>query len=432
VVALPMLEAMVSPTKLLAASAAQAKSLHPQRMAFIYVPNGVNMADWTPKETGDTLELPYILQPLQPVQQDLLVLTGLAHDKARPHGDGAGDHARASATFLTGAQARKTGGADIKVGVSVDQIAAQKLGHQTRFPSLELACDHNRQTSCDSGYACAYQSNISWRTPATPMPPEVNPRLLFERLFSTGIFEETGKSRAFRKRYEKSLLDFVLEDARKLKSNLGRTDQAKLEEYLSSVREIERDLEQAEQFAASVPSTEKPSGIPRDFEKHMQLMYDLLALSLQTDSTRIATLMIAFDGSNRPYPNLGISDGHHNLSHHENDAEKKKRIAQINHFHMTQFAKFLQKLKATKEGEGTLLDHSMIVYGSGLSDGNAHNHDNLPVLLAGHGGGAIQSGRHLKVADQTPMSNLFVSMLDSFGSPVERFGDSTGKLPGLL
>ncbi len=427
--ALPLLEAMSPPVKLLAANSDA--PLSPKRMAFIYVPNGINMEDWTPKTIGSDFTLPYILQPLQPVQSDILVMSGLAHDKARAHGDGAGDHARASATFLTGCHARKTGGTDIRAGISIDQVAAEKIGHQTRFASLELACEHNRQTSCDSGYACAYQSNISWRSPSTPMPPEVNPRLVFERLFSNNVFGENSQNRALRKRYQKSLLDFVLDDARKLKSNLGRADQQKIDEYLVAVRELERSIEQTEKFAATMPDAQRPTGVPRDFEKHMQLFYDLLTLAFRTDSTRIATFMIAFDGSNRPYPNLGISDGHHNLSHHENDAQKKKKIAEINRFHLTQFANFLKNLKSIKEGEVTLLDNSMIVYGSGISDGNAHNHNNLPVLFAGKGGGSVRTGRHVSVSDETPMTNLFMSMLDIVGAPVERIGDSTGKLTVL-
>ncbi len=426
--ALPMLEAMASPMKAFASNAAETL---PKRMAFVYVPNGANMADWTPTAVGADFELPYILQPLAPVRDELLVLTGLAHDQARPHGDGAGDHARASATFLTGCHARKTGGADVRLGVSADQMAAQKIGSQTRFASLELACEHNRQNSCDSGYACAYQSNLSWKTPTTPMPPEVNPRLVFERLFSNKLLGETQKSRALRQQYQKSVLDFITEDARRFKSNLGRTDQGKIDEYLTAVREVERGIEQSEKFAATIPDFHKPTGIPRDFEKHVKLMFDLLALAFQTDSTRIATFMVAFDGSNRPYPNLGISDGHHNLSHHEYVAEKKKKIAEINRFHMTQFAYFLNRLKTTKEGNGTLLDRCTIVYGSGLSDGNAHNHDNLPVIVAGRGGGNITTGRHVKFNSETPMSNLFVSMLDYHGVPVERVGDSTGKLTVL-
>ena len=427
-IALPLLEAMVPPAKLLAAAAGtNARSGLPRRMAFVYVPNGANMADWTPANVGSDFELPYILQPLKPVQSDLQVLSGLAHVKARANGDGAGDHARASATFLTGCQARKTAAVDIRVGVSVDQVAAAKLGKFTRLPSLELSCDKGRQAgSCDSGYSCAYQFNIAWKGEATPLPPEVDPKQVFERLFA-GSSKEDAK----RDRYNRSILDFVLEDARQLKSNLGATDQRKLDEYLTAVREIEVRIEQAAKFAASQPDYKKPTGIPKEYAQHVQLMYDLLALAFQTDTTRISTFIMAHDGSNRPYPFLGVSEGHHDLSHHGGNEEKKKKIAKINQFHVEQFAYFLQKLKATKEGEGTLLDNCMIVYGSGIADGNAHAHHDLPVLLAGKGGGAFKSGRHLKFPKDTPMTNLYLSMLDNVGVSTERLGDSSGKLAGL-
>lgn len=432
--ALPLLEAMSPVTQLIAASADPKKSF-PKRMAFVYVPNGVNMVDWTPTKVGADFDFPYILEPLKPFQKDLLVLSGLAHDKARPHGDGAGDHARASATFLTGCQARKTQGVDIKVGISVDQLAAQKIGNETRFSSLELGCEGNRQAgNCDSGYSCAYQANISWKAESTPMPPEIDPRLVFERLFANNDSGEISEKSIRRKRYQKSILDFVREDAKQLQSNLGYTDRRKLDEYLTAVREVEQRIEKAERFATALPDAKRPSGIPSGidgFEKHMRLMYDLQALAFQTDTTRISTLMIAFDGSNRSYKNIDISEGHHELSHHADEELKKKKIAKINHFHSTQFAYFLEKLKSIPEGEGTLLDHCMIVYGSGIGDGNAHNHDNLPVLFAGGGGGTIQGGRHIRFKKETPMSNLYLSMLERMGIAVDRVGDSTGRLREL-
>ncbi len=428
--ALPLLEAMAPGVSRAAALADSKKTA--VRMAFLYVPNGANMADWTPSATGSEFELPFILEPLKPVQKDILVLTGLAHDKARPNGDGAGDHARASATFLTGCQARKTHGADIRVGVSVDQVAAQRTARATRFPSLELGCDPGQQAgNCDSGYSCAYSFNISWRGEATPMPPEVNPRLLFERLFSNAITDEVSENRARRKRYQQSILDFVLEDARQLKANLGATDRRKVDEYFAAVRELEQRIEQSEKFIAQLPDYKMPAGIPADYAQHMHLMFDLLALAFQTDSTRIASFILAHDGSNRPYPFIGVPHGHHDLSHHQNDVAKKEMIAKINRFHLEQFAYFLQKLKSIPEGEGTLLDNCMITYGSGLSDGNAHNHDNLPVLFAGRGGGTIETGRHVRYGKETPMANLFLSMLDRFGTPVTRLGDSTGLLTQL-
>ncbi len=431
-IALPALEAMLPPLRALAASDAAAASTFPKRMAFVYIPNGANMADWTPKEVGTDFELPLILAPLKPYQNDLQVLSGLAHDKARANGDGAGDHARASASFLTGCQARKTAGADIKIGVSVDQLAAEKIGRRTRLPSLELSADRGRTSgSCDSGYACAYQFNISWKTEATPMPPEVDPRLVFERLFTGGQSAESAGSHAARMRQRKSILDFVAEDASQLKRNLGYTDNRKLDEYLTAVREMEMRIEQAEKFSSALPDFSKPTGIPKDNEQHLRLMYDLMALAFQTDTTRIATFIVAHDGSNRPYPNLGVSDGHHDLSHHGNNEEKKQKIAKINRFHATQFAYFLEKLKSAREGEGTLLDNCMIVYGGAIGDGNRHNHDNLPILLAGGGGGRLQAGRHVRYDRETPMTNLYLAMLERMGVSAERVGDSTGKLENI-
>ena len=432
VIALPLLEAMLPPAKLFAAGGTEAGTAFPRRMAFVYIPNGANMEDWTPKTAGADYELPYILQPLEPLRKDFQVISGLAHDKARPHGDGPGDHARASATFLTGCQARKTKGADIKVGVSVDQIAAEKVGKYTRLPSLELSCDKGRIAGeCDSGYSCAYQFNLSWKTESTPMPPEVDPRLVFDRLFSNGIAEETGESRAKRDLYNQSILDLVTEDASRLKSRLGYTDRHKLDEYLTAVRELEQRIQQAEKFVASQPDFVKPTGIPKQYEQHLGLMYDMMALAFQSDSTRVATFITAHDGDDRPYPFIGVSDGHHTLSHHQNDQAKKEKIAKINHFHMEQFARFLTKLKSIKEGEGTLLDNCMIVYGGAIGDGNRHNHDNLPILLAGQGGGTLTPARHVKLDKETPMTNLYLSMLDRMGVAAQRVGDSTGKLESI-
>lgn len=430
--ALPMLEAMSPATTLLASTGARK---FPTRMAFVYVPNGVHMQDWTPKTVGANFDLPSTLEPLAPLKADVNVFTGFALDGARAHGDGAGDHARANAAFLTGSHPRKTPGSDIRVGVSVDQVAAAALGRNTRLPSLEVGCEGNKQAgACDSGYSCAYQANLSWKGESSPMPPELDPRLVFERLFGNGLAGEVKENRERRKRYQNSILDFVLEDAKQLQSNLGYTDRRKLDEYLSAVREMEMRIEQAERFSASLPNIDRPTGIPGGpdgFEQHIKLMADLLALAFETDTTRVATFMIAHDGSNRPYNNIGISEGHHHLSHHQNNEEMIEKIKKINLFHMKQFAYFLEKLKGVKEGEGTLLDNSMIVYGSGIGDGNRHNHDDLPILLAGKGGGAITSGRHIKLEKETPLTNLYLSMLDIMGAPAERIGDSTGPLRGL-
>lgn len=428
-VALPLLESM-APVRAMAAEAAA--TTKPMRTAFVYVPNGVNMPDWTPAAEGALDELPFILEPLSSLKSELNILTGLAHRKADPNGDGPGDHARASASFLTGVQARKTAAVDIRVGVSVDQIFAQRLGNDTRLPSLELSCDKGQQAgSCDSGYNCAYQFNLAWKTPTTPLPPEIDPRLVFERLFSNGNPGETDESRGRRAANNKSILDFVLGDAAQLKPKLGATDRRKLDEYLVSVREIEQRIERAERFPEVTTDYQRPTAIPKDYKEHIRLMFDLMALAFQTDSTRVATLMVAHDGSNRSYPFIGVPDGHHDTSHHGGNAEKKKKIAQINRFHLEQFAAFIHTLKTTKEGDATLLDNSMIVYGSGLSDGNAHQHFDLPVLLAGRGGGTLQTGRHVRYAKDTPMSNLYLSMLDRAGIEMERFGDSTARLANL-
>src|SRR2546422_2452482 len=340
-IALPALEAIQPALRALAAIESPGGTIFPKRMAFLYIPNGANMADWTPKEEGTDFDWPYILQPLKSFQSDLQILTGLAHDKARPHGDGPGDHARASASFLTGCQARKTAGADIKVGVSVDQIAAEKIGRFTRLPSLELSGDKVRASgNCDSGYSCAYQYNLSWKTDSTPMPPEIDPRVVFERLFCSEVPGESEANRAARLHQRKSILDFVADDARRLKQNLGYTDRRKLDEYLTAVREVEIRIEHAERFPAIIPDVARPEGIPNDREQHIHLMLDLLALAFQNDTTRVATYILAHDGDNRAYPMIGVAEGHHDLSHHGNDENKKEKIAKINRFHATQFGYF--------------------------------------------------------------------------------------------
>lgn len=428
-VALPWLDAMTP----LASAVAPARPA-PRRMAFFYVPNGVNMKEWTPASEGRDFTLPAVLQPLQGLKDDLLVLTGLTCDKARPHGDGGGDHARAMAAFLTGCQARKTHGADIKAGISADQVAALKVGKFTRFPSLELGCDRGLQSgNCDSGYSCAYSANLSWRGDATPMAKEINPRLVFERLFSDGHPKgEAASARAKRERYKLSVLDFVAEDALMLKQRLGAADVRKLDEYLSGVRELELRIARAGQPGGS-PATglAAPTGIPNDFQEHLRLLSDLLALAFQGDLTRVATFVYANEGSNRSYKFIDVPEGHHDLSHHGNDKVKLEKIKKINLFHLQQFAHFLTKLKSIREGDGTLLDNCMVLYGSGNSDGNAHNHDDLPILLAGKGGGTVKPGRHVRYAKETPLTNLFLSMLDRMGAPADRLGDSTGRLGSL-
>lgn len=428
-VALPTLECMTP-----AAMAAAANPTPPQRMAFLFVPNGVHLPDWTPQTEGYGFQLPHILQPLAPVQDDVMVLSGLTHDKGRANGDGPGDHARSASVFLTGAQPRKTDGANIRSGVSADQMAARIAGKATRFASLELGCEPGRSAgNCDSGYSCAYSSSISWASEASPLGKETNPRFAFERLFGTGEPQQRDRNQERRLALRKSILDFISEDARTLQKQLGRNDQRKLDEYLTGVREVERRIEKSEvspQFSADLDYP-VPKGIPGEYGEHIRLMCDMIVLAFQTDSTRIATCMFADAGSNRSYRMIDVPDGHHDLSHHRGDAAKHAKIREINRFHVDQLSYLLQKLRATPEGEGNLLDNSMIVYGSGLSDGDRHNNENLPVILAGHGGGTLSPGRHVRFPTETPMCNLFLSMLDRFGTPVDYLGDSTGRLQGL-
>jgi hypothetical protein len=426
-IALPMLDAMTPAF----AAASRIGPSAPRRMAFVYVPNGIIMKDWTPAAAGAEFELPRILKPLEAYRQNVLVLSGLTHNTGRALGDGPGDHARAAASFLTGVHPKKTAGADICSGVSVDQIAAQKIGSATRFASLELGCEDGRLVgNCDSGYSCAYSNSISWRSSSTPMPPEVNPRAVFERLF--GDSSETPEARAKRLSYNKSILDFVLDDTQRLKGDLGRTDRRKLDEYLDAVREIERRIELAEHDSTQfTPTIEKPAGVPVEFADHVRLMFDLTALAFQADLTRISTFMICREGSTRTYREIGVSDAHHPLTHHRNNPEWIEKVAKINCFHMEQFAYFLGKLKATPDGDGTLLDRMMVVYGSGLADGNNHTHNDLPAILAGGGNGALHSGRHVRYPKETPMTNLYVAMLDHMGITPEHIGDSTGELQHL-
>jgi len=431
--ALPLLEAM-QPSRLLgAAPAAEA----PRRMAFLYIPNGADMRHWTPHKDGTEFDLPMILSPLESMRRDVLVLSGLAHDKANSNGDGGGDHARSVATFLTGCQARKTHGKDIRAGVSVDQVVALEIGKQTRFASLELGCERGKMAgNCDSGYSCVYSSNMSWRTPTQPMPKEVNPRSVFDRLFGNGDSKQMQQAASLRDKYQKSILDFALEDAQRLKQRLGQTDRRKVDEYLESVRSIEQRInrsgdEQAIDIEEQELGMQRPKGVPGDYGEHVRLMGDLMVLAFQLDLTRICTFMLANAGSNRTFPQIGVREAHHGLSHHGNNKAKMDKIAKINRYQMEQFAYILEKMKSVKEGASTLLDHSMIVYGSGIGDGNRHNHDDLPILLAGGGGGSVSPGRHVRYPKGTPLTNLFLSMLDRVGAKVDALGDSSGRLSSL-
>lgn len=429
--ALPTLEAF-SPRSYAAQKAAAAAS--PLRMAFLYTPNGVCVDQWFPKGEGTSYELGASLKALEPHRNDFSIVTGLAHDKARSNGDGAGDHARSNAAFLTGVQPKKTAGSDISLGISVDQIAAEKIGHLTKLSSLELSTDGERSAGkCDSGYSCAYQFNLSWKNETTPMAPEMDPRLVFERLFGMGTSAGNAKDAQRRRLLHKSVLDNVLDDARSLQGKVTAADKAKLDEYFTAVRDIEQRIERAEKMTKALPQgVVAPTGVPETFEEHIRAMFDLLALAFQTDSTRIATFGLSHDGSNRSFADIGVPEGHHQLSHHQKDPDKLRKIALIDQFYAKQFSYFLSKLKATKEADGSsVLDNSMIVYGSAICDGDRHNHDHLPVIVAGRAKGTMTPGRHIALSQETPMTNLYLSMLDRLGVPAERIGDSTGRLEGI-
>ncbi len=423
---LPSLEIFLPSTKTLAAG----KAAPALNMAFIYTPNGAIMPQWNPQGDGNKWELSPTLKSLAPVKADIQVIRGLAHDKANANGDGGGDHARANATFLTGMQARKTAGADIQAGVSVDQMAAAQVGQQTRIDSLQLGCDPGRQAgNCDSGYSCAYQFNFSWRTPTLPLAPEIDPRLVFEKLFGNSDTTVDRETRERRLAERRSILDFVLDDAKSLQKQLGYTDRLKMDEYLAGVRDLELKIQNAESFSQALPDSDRPTGIPSDYGAHIRLMYDLMVMAFQTGITRIVSFLQAHDGSNRSFSDIGVAEGHHHLSHHRDDPKKIEKLASIDKFYADQLAYFLQQLKASKNAEGVnLLEDSMIVYGGAISDANHHDHDNLPVILAGHGGGSLRSGRLLNLKEATPMSNLYLSMLDRAGVKADRLGDSTGRL----
>jgi hypothetical protein len=442
-VALPAFESLLRPgaaaaaetASQAAASVATTATGAPLRTAFVYFPNGAIQANWWPTGDGKDFKFARTMEPLERVKNSLQVLGGLDHRNATPGPDGAGDHARASGTFLTGVRVKKTSGSDIHCGVSIDQIAAKQVGHLTRFPSLELTCDSVRRSgNCDSGYSCAYQYNLSWQSPTTPVAPEPNPRLVFERLFGAGSQGQRRESLKLRQAQQRSILDFVRDDAHRLDDELGNRDRQKLDEYLTSVREIEKRIEDAERFVGQTPDPAMPTpdGIPPSFKEHIQIMFGMMLLAFQTDSTRVATFLLANEGSNRAFPEIGIPQGHHFLSHHRSQQDMMDKVAAIDLFYMQQFAGFLEKLEATKDVDGnSMLHNSMIVYGSGNSDGNRHTHVNLPVILAGGGGGALTPGRYVKF-DGKPMSNLFLSMADRLGvKGLSRFGDSTDRITGI-
>ena len=422
--ALPMLDAMTP------AFASGPKA--PVRLGFVYVPNGIIMNKWTPTGEGSGFQFASTMKPLEAFRENLLVFSGLAQVQGRALGDGAGDHARAGATWLTGAHPKKSE-ITIRAGISADQIAAKELSKYTQFGSLELGIESNQLAGgCDSGYSCAYTNTMSWRSDTTPLPVENNPRAIFERLFGDGESTDAA-ARLEQINRQRSILDYVNGSLKRMGGTLGASDKVKLNEYTDAVRDIERRIQKAEQqnAAMKLPVMERPTAVPDEFEDHVKLVMDLQVLAYQTDMTRVVSLMMAREGSNRPYRNINISDGHHNLTHHQNDADKIAKVTKINEVHVKMFAYLVDRLKATPEGNGNLLDNSLILYGSSISDGNLHTHHDLPIVLAGGGGGQVRGNRHVVYPKDTPLNNLLVSLLETAGVPIEKFGDSTGKLDCL-
>jgi hypothetical protein len=430
-VGLPWLESLAGPVRAAGAVRAEGDTpVAPRRLAYLYVPNGVNVAQWQTSESGDDYELSPTLAPLAPHRRHVTVIHGLNHENATPGPDGGGDHSRATAVYLTGVRPKKTGGSDIRNGISIDQIIGRRVGRQTRLPSLELSTDGARLTGrCDSGYSCAYQFNLSWASPTRPVPAEQNPRAAFERLFG-GAGRGEGSSEA-RQQRQQSVLDFVLDDVHSLSREIHSADRQRLDEYLSAVRDVERRIELAEQLPVSLPDYEAPSGIPDSYQEHIRAMFDLMLLAFQSDATRMITFTLANDGSNRAFPEIGIPEAHHQLSHHRGNPDNLSKIARIDRYYVEQFAWFLERLRSVPEGDATLLDSSMILYGGCISEGNQHLHSNLPLVLAGGGGGTLRPGRRLQVPDPTPMCNLHLALAQRMGVELSQFGDSDGTLEGI-
>jgi hypothetical protein len=432
-VALPAFSSLV-PSRLLAATtAAQLATTAtgaPLRTAFVFFPNGAIPSRWWPEGGVTDFRFNATLQPLEGMRKHLQVLGGLAHANANAGNDGGGDHARGNSVFLTGVRLNKSA-TDVRAGISIDQVIANHVGHLTRFPSLELTCDAGRKSAdCDSGYSCAYQYNVSWQSPTTPMTPEANPRLVFERMFGAGAHGERAANAHRRMMDRRSVLDFVMNDARRMQTRLDATDRSKLDQYLTGVREVETRIQKAERFGPNIdPEQATPSGIPSLHAEYVELMYDMMLLAFRTDSTRVATFVLGHDGDNRSFSDIGISEGHHDLSHHQNNHERLEKVAQIDRWYAEQFGKFLQRMDAIPDVDGkSLLHNSRIVYGSGNADGNRHTHENLPVLLAGAGGGLLSGGRYVN-HENKPMTNLFLSLAAQAGvTDLERFGDSTARL----
>ncbi len=422
--ALPMLDAM---TPAFAGAAPP-----PVRLGFVYVPNGVIMDKWRPRTEGANFEFAPTMKPLEAYRDHLLAFSGLAQVQGRALGDGAGDHARAGATWLTGVHPNKSE-ITLRAGVSADQIAAQALSKYTQFGSLEIGIESNQLAgNCDSGYSCAYTNTIAWRGETTPLPVENNPRAIFERMFGDGESTDAAARLAMLES-QRSILDYVNGSLKRLGGKVSPADRAKLHEYADSVRDVERRIQKAEQQHASMklPVMARPTAVPDEFEDHVRLMMDLQVLAYQSDLTRVITFMMAREGSNRPYRNIGISDGHHNITHHQNDADKIAKVAKINEVHVKLFAYLLDRMKATPDGAGNLLDNSLLLYGSSISDGNLHTHHDLPIVMAGGGGGRVRGNRHVRYPMETPLNNLLLTMLETAGVPVDKLGDSTGKLDCL-
>lgn len=405
--------------------AATAAAKPPLRLGWIFFPNGMVRDFWTPTGEGRDFQFNQTNAPLAAVREHVTLIGNLAHDKARQNGDGGGDHARNGATYLTAVQAKKTGGKDIHTGISIDQVIARQIGQHTRLPSLELGTEPSRKEGrCDSGYSCIYMSNISWRSATQPSGIEINPRRAFDRLF--GASGSEGERLRARSAARQSVLDFVADDAKRLQRQVSGSDRRKLDEYFESVRAVEKQIDQMASLPPiEVPGTSRPEADPADTVKRIRLMYDLMALAYQTDATRVITFMTANAQTNRVYDHLGITSGHHQLTHSNG---QEAEIQKIDRFMTEEFARFVGKLQSIPEGEGTLLDHCLITFGSAMGDGRKHDHGDLPCVMAGHAGGALTGGRYLRMKDETPMANLFVTTARLAGTKVDRFGDSTGAL----
>jgi uncharacterized protein DUF1552 len=416
--ALPLLDAMMP--------AMSALSAPTRRFAAIYCGNGAIMDDWTPATEGAAFQFSPILKPLERFREQMLVFTGLDNFQATDQGDSGGQHPRAAPAFMSCVHPKQTEGADVRAGITIDQMIAARIGAESKLTSLELAVDRNDVVgACDHGYACAYMNSMSWKTPTLPLPAETNPRFVFERLFGSG---DTAEARLARSREDRSILDGLADEISRLRGRLGRRDGAKLNEYLDGIRDVERRIAKIESSNSDVDLPPRPRGVPETFREYAELMFDLQALAFQADITRVCSFMLARENVNRSYPEIGLPEAHHAMSHHGNNAEKMSAFAKLNTYHVDTLAYFVEKLRATPDGDGTLLDHSVVLYGSGMSDGNTHNNYNVPVVVVGGRDLQLKGNRHLTYPKGTPLANLALTLLDKFGVNVEKFGDSTGEL----